>query len=393
MITSSSNTTAETAGPSGMACVSVAMLDSILTAAGYRVGRYTSPHLIRYNERIRVAGEVADDATICAAFDEIDRARADISLTYFEFGTLAALHVFASANIDIAILEVGLGGRLDAVNLIDADVTLIATLDIDHVEFLGSDRESIGREKAGIMRADRPSVCSDPNPPRSIVGHAANIGCPLHLMGRDFGVESGGETWTWWNGKGKLEALPPPALHGSFQFQNAAGVLMALELIGPRCPVSRQAIENGLRTVKLAGRFQILQLSDGVTWILDVAHNPQSARVLAETLRDESPPSGRTIFLVGMLKDKDIDGVFSVLHDLADEWHLVTLTARRGATAAVLRQKLKPYPTRGTMRLHETIPMACEAVKASACPGDRVLVFGSFLTVAGVAEVLDCDDG
>lgn len=366
---------------------SVAMLDSILRAQGYRVGRYTSPHLIRYNERIRVAGEIVDDATICAAFDRIDRARGDISLTYFEFGTLAALDIFAGAAVDVAILEVGMGGRLDAVNLIDADVALIATIDIDHVDYLGPDRESIGREKAGIFRATRPAVCSDPNPPQSMRRHAAELGTPLNVLGEEYGFQIGDSSWDWWSRAQRLESLPPPHLHGNFQYQNAAGVLRALEALATRCPVSRAAIDAGLREVELAGRFQIFP--GEITWILDVAHNPQSARVLAETLRREPLESGRTHFLVGMLKDKDVGGVFSVLYDLADTWHLVTLTARRGATAARLEEQLRVHPLNGPVRLHDSIADAYEELRTSARPGDRVLVFGSFLTVAGVADILE----
>ncbi|MCG3200312.1 MAG: Dihydrofolate synthase/folylpolyglutamate synthase [Gammaproteobacteria bacterium] len=378
--------TVSVAGTNGKGS-SVAMLDSILGAAGYRVGRYTSPHLIRYNERIRVAGEIVDDATICAAFDRIDRARGEISLTYFEFGTLAALDIFMRAGIDVAILEVGMGGRLDAVNLVDADVALIAAIDIDHVDFLGSDRESIGREKAGIMRARRPAVCSDPSPPNSLIEHARGLGAVLHVLGEEYGYEVGEKSWSW-RGTGRvMKDLPPPHLHGAFQFQNAAGVLRVIEALAPRCPVSRHAIDTGLRNVQLAGRYQVYP--GEVSWILDVAHNPQSARMLAESLRNEHRCNGRTHFLVGMLKDKDIGGVFSVLHDLADEWHLVTLAARRGATAAALSEQLPTHSGRVPMHLHDSIPEAYEAISAAVSPGDRVLVFGSFLTVAGVADILE----
>ncbi|MGQ0657459.1 MAG: bifunctional tetrahydrofolate synthase/dihydrofolate synthase [Chromatiales bacterium] len=366
---------------------SVAMLDAILGAASYRVGRYTSPHLIHYNERIRVAGEVASDETICAAFDRVDRARGDVSLTYFEFGTLAALDIFRRSGIDVAVLEVGMGGRLDAVNLIDADVALIATIDIDHVDWLGPDRESIGREKAGIFRGDRPAVCSDPQPPRSVLECAAQLGTRLAVLGRDYGYEAGRGGWTWWSRSRRYQDLPPPRLHGTFQFQNAAGVLGVVEALERRCPVPRVAIERGLREVRLAGRFQVFP--GPVTWILDVAHNPQSARVLAESLRAQPAPSGKTHFLAGMLRDKDIAGVFAVLQGLADQWHLVTLSARRGATAAQLHDQLKAQGVRAPVHLYDEVAAAYEAVRGEAKAGDRVLVFGSFLTVAGVAAELD----
>jgi dihydrofolate synthase/folylpolyglutamate synthase len=320
------------------------------------------------------------------SFDRVDRARGDISLTYFEFGTLAALDIFANSNIDVAILEVGMGGRLDAVNLIDADVALVATIDIDHVEFLGADRESIGREKAGIFRALRPAVCSDPQPPQSLRDHAAHLGTHLAVLGEEYGYEIGEKSWTWWSRSRRYAALPPPHLHGAFQYQNAAGVLRVLEALEPCCPVSRADIDGGLRGVQLAGRYQVFP--GAVTWILDVAHNPQSARVLADILREESPAAGRTHFLVGMLKDKDIGGVFAVLRDLADDWHLVTLTARRGASAAALSEQLLVQDVRVPLQTYDTIPAAYVAVKASAKPGDRVLVFGSFLTVAGIAAIL-----
>jgi dihydrofolate synthase/folylpolyglutamate synthase len=378
--------TVNVAGTNGKGS-SVAMLDSILHAQGYKVGRYTSPHLIRYNERIRVDGEIVDDETICGAFDRIDRARGDISLTYFEFGTLAALDIFARAQVDIAILEVGLGGRLDAVNLIDADVALIATIDIDHVDFLGPDRESIGREKAGIFRSQRPAVCSDPNPPESLLQHARELQTPLAVLGGEFGFEIHAGYWTWWSATRRYENLPPPHLHGTFQYQNAAGVLRALEALEPRCRVSRQSIASGLLQVQLPGRFQVFP--GPVRWILDVAHNPQSARVLADTIRNEPPPTGRTHFLIGMLKDKDIGGIFSVLHKLADTWHLVSLQARRGATAQMLREQLEVFAPRVPVHDYDTIAAAYQAVHSAAKPGDRVLVFGSFLTVAGVADILE----
>ncbi|MFO1435092.1 MAG: bifunctional tetrahydrofolate synthase/dihydrofolate synthase [Gammaproteobacteria bacterium] len=378
--------TVNVAGTNGKGS-SVAVLDCILRAQGYKVGRYTSPHLIHYNERIRVDGEIVDDETICGAFDRIDRARGEISLTYFEFGTLAALDIFTRAQVDIAILEVGLGGRLDAVNLVDADVALIATIDIDHVDFLGPDRESIGREKAGIFRPQRQAVCSDPNPPDSLVEHARELQTPLAVLGKEYGFEIHDGSWTWWSATRRFDRLPPPHLHGTFQYQNAAGVLRVLEALEPRTVVSRQSIEAGLSQVQLAGRFQVFP--GAVTWILDVAHNPQSARVLADTIRSEPQPLGRTHFLIGMLKDKDIGGIFTVLHALADSWHLVSLQARRGANAQMLREQLEVFAPRAPVHCYDNIADGYAAVHAAAKPGDRVLVFGSFLTVAGVADILE----
>lgn len=378
--------TVSVAGTNGKGS-SVAMLDAILSAAGYRVGRYTSPHLVRYNERIRLAGEPAPDAQICEAFERIDRARRDISLTYFEFGTLAALDIFARSDIDVAVLEVGMGGRLDAVNLVDADVALVATVDIDHVEWLGPDREAIGREKAGIFRAQRPAICSDPQPPASLCQHAEQLGARLHRLGRDYGYQAAGQIWAWWSHAQRCEGLPRPKLIGDFQYQNAAGVLMAIEALAPRCPVPRSAIERGLREVTLAGRFQVF--SGEVTWILDVAHNPQSAHVLAETLRAH-PASGRTHFLVGMLRDKDIGGVFREVRGVADAWHLASLaTARRGASAEQLAEHLRGIGVAAPVRLHENVEAGFRALRAEASAGERVLVFGSFLTVAAVEMLIE----
>lgn len=366
---------------------SVALLDAILSAAGCRVGRYTSPHLLRYNERIQIAGVPAGDEEICAAFDFVDRHRGGVSLTYFEFGTLAAFYIFNRAAIDIAVLEVGLGGRLDAVNILDADVALVATIDIDHVEWLGPDRESIGREKAGIFRAGRPAVCSDPDPPASLVQYAGQIGAPLSLCGRDYGWGKTAAGWTWWGRDQRLVDLPPPRLHGEFQLQNAAGVLAALEALRDRRPVSRAAIEQGLRHVSLDGRFQVFH--GPVTWILDVAHNPQSVRVLADTLALH-PCAGRTNFLVGMLRDKDIRGMFQIMAGRAAHWHLLTLPGRRGTTAGYLyEQWLAAGGGNAAVSLYDDVEAAYMWVRQLASPGDRVLVFGSFLTVAGVAKLIE----
>ena len=365
---------------------SVALLDAILSAAGYRVGCYTSPHLLRYNERIQISGTPASDETICTAFDYVDHHRGGISLTYFEFGTLAAFDIFSRAAIDVAVLEVGLGGRLDAVNILDADAALVAAVDIDHVEWLGPDRESIGREKAGIFRAGHPAICSDPRPPASLVQYAGQIGARLSLYGRDYGWEKSAAGWTWWGRDQRLPDLPPPHLHGEFQLQNAAGVMKVLEELRDRCPVTRTAIEQGLRHVSLKGRFQIFP--GAVTWILDVAHNPQSARVLAETLRSH-PCAGHTHFLVGMLRDKDIRGVFQIMSGLASHWHLVTLPGRRGTTAEFLYGQWQAAGGNAAVSLYDDVEAAYAWVRQLVAAGDRVLVFGSFLTVAGAAKLIE----
>ena len=355
---------------------SVAILETILQAAGYHVGTFTSPHLLRYNERIRVAGAPVTDAELCTAFEHIDSARGDISLTYFEFGALAAIDCLQRRGVEIAVLEVGLGGRLDAVNVLDADVALITPVDVDHVAWLGSDRETIGAEKAGIMRAGRPVVVSDPQPPQSVLQHADELGAPLALAGRDYRYEVQGVQWRWVAGGLSRNALPLPALRGHFQLANAAGVLMVLAWLGERFPVSQQAVRSGLLAVQLPGRFQVLP--GRPMQILDVAHNPHSARALAQTLAGQ-PCSGRTLAVLGMLDDKDITATVASLRMLVDDWYLATLDAPRGATAARLREALG-----GEGQCFESVNAARAAALSVMSEDDRLVIIGSFYTVAAV---------
>ncbi|MGH8245669.1 MAG: bifunctional tetrahydrofolate synthase/dihydrofolate synthase, partial [Gammaproteobacteria bacterium] len=282
---------------------SAAMLDLALRGAGYRVGKYTSPHLMRYNERICVDGAEMTDDELCRVFDQVDGAREDVSLTYFEFGTLAALQVFREMHVDVAIMEVGLGGRLDAVNILDADVALVTTIDLDHERWLGSDRESIGREKAGIFRAGRPAVCADPHPPNSVIQAAQAVGATYYQAGRDFIYSVSGGRWDWRIAGGRaLLAMPNPCTDHKRQVQNAAGVLMVLSVIADRFPVSAEVICASLGDFHLAGRFQIVP--GQIPFVLDVAHNRQAAEVLAENLV-RLPCTGRTHLVIGMLKDKN----------------------------------------------------------------------------------------
>ncbi|HEY0635152.1 MAG TPA: bifunctional tetrahydrofolate synthase/dihydrofolate synthase [Gammaproteobacteria bacterium] len=359
---------------------SVALLDAILRAAGYRVGTYTSPHLLRYNERIRINGEMIDDESLCAAFERVDEARGEVSLTYFEFGTLAAFDLFARAHLDCAILEVGMGGRLDAVNQLDADVALVATIDVDHTEWLGPDRETIAREKAGIFRANRPAVCSDPNPPASLLDEATRIGAQLHRLGHEYDYRRHDQQWEWWSGQQRRTALPLPALRGASQLENAAGVLMALSLISERLPVNQQQVRQGLLDVMLPGRFQVIPGT--VTEIWDVAHNPESARELAQTLR-QLPCQGRTRAVVGMLADKDIEAVLRHLVPVIDDWYPASLSGPRGAPAARLIEALA---LQGRTAVHgfESVTAAHAAALGDAHADDRIVTFGSFLTVAEV---------
>lgn len=357
---------------------SVAMLEAILLAADYRVGAYSSPHLLRYNERIRVNGVEVEDETLCTAFERIDQGRAEISLTYFEFGTLAAIEIFQHAKVDIAILEVGLGGRLDAVNVLDADVALVTAIDLDHQDWLGNDRETIGGEKAGILRAARPVVCSDPNPPRSLLETARQLGAPLWLLGRDFQAQADdADNWRWNGPEGESISLPHPALMGDFQLQNAAGVVMVLQALARDFPLDAAAIRSGLSKVSLPGRFQSLPGSP--QQILDVAHNSQSAQALAKNLETQSC-QGRTRVVLAMLADKDIAAVVDSLAKLVNDWYLAPLPVPRGAPVQLLQQALPD----SACKSFASVADAYAAAQEDASPEDRIVVVGSFYTVAAV---------
>jgi dihydrofolate synthase/folylpolyglutamate synthase len=360
---------------------SVAMLESILLAAGYRVGAYYSPHLLRYNERIRVDGREVSDATLCRAFAAVEQARGEMPLTYFEFGTLAALEIFFTAGLDAVVLEVGLGGRLDAVNAVDCDVALITGIGLDHCQWLGNDRETVAYEKAGIMRRGRPAVCSDPAPPRSLLNHADGLDVPLTCIGRDFGYTAHGNAWSWWGGGRRRTALPWPALRGEIQLQNAAGALMVLEALAAALPVPQAAVRAGLLSLNLAGRFQVLP---GMPMrILDVAHNPHAAAVLAAALRRQ-PCRGVTHGVFGMLEDKDIAGVVRAMENVVNVWHTATLAVERGAIARHLAECVTAVAA-GSAVYEHTDPQAAYAAAGRAVgEEDRIIVFGSFYTVAAV---------
>lgn len=356
---------------------SVALLEAILSSAGYRVGSYSSPHLLAYNERIRIAGKPVADAPLIAAFERIDQARGDISLSYFEFGTLAALELFQHASLNVALLEVGLGGRLDAVNIQDADCALVTAIGIDHVEWLGPDRESIGREKAGIFRAGRPAICSDPAPPASVRATAAQLKADWYGLHEQFGYRALASQWQWWGPDLRLEELPFPALPGPAQLQNAAGVLMVLQSLAARLPVMRQAIYAGLQQVRLRGRFEIVP--GPVERIFDVAHNPHAAAQLAAALAAR-PCSGRTLAVCAMLADKDARGVAAALLPQVQCWYLGGLDGIRGQSAARLAERMDvPVSQR---QLYADVQSAYAAAYAAAQPGDRILIFGSFRTIA-----------
>ncbi|MGD8886715.1 MAG: bifunctional tetrahydrofolate synthase/dihydrofolate synthase, partial [Gammaproteobacteria bacterium] len=285
----------------------VAMLDAIYRAAGYKVGTYTSPHIKRYNERIAINGQSVSDDALCRMFERVDQCRGDVSLTYFEFGTLAAIGLLHEAQIDVALLEVGLGGRLDAVNILDADLAMITRIGLDHQAWLGDNRDAVALEKAGIARAHRPTVCGDPEPPETLIHYLEELQSPLYLVNRDFNYHiADNGRWQWCHSDRSFSDLPLPALRGDFQLLNAASVLMAVELLEAALPLKAAAIGDGLRSVSLPGRFQVI---DGnVTIIVDVAHNPQSAEALAATLRNW-PGQGKTRGVFAVLKDKDVAGI------------------------------------------------------------------------------------
>lgn len=364
---------------------SVALLSSIWRGAGYRVGAYTSPHLLRYNERIRIDGVAVDEARISAAFARIEAARQSTALTYFEFGTLAALCIFAEAGLDVVVLEVGLGGRLDAVNIVDADVALIAAIGLDHEDWLGNSREQIATEKAGIMRKGRVAVCSDNDLPHTMLEHAARCGALPAVLGVDFSFEDEGEDWTWWSGDTVFEHLPYPALRGAHQLRNAAGVLKVIDSLEARLPVTVEQIAAGLRAVALPGRFH--RVTGTLDYVIDVAHNPQAAEIFTATLA-RLPPAPHTHALIGMLNTKNHRGFLAPLLPHVAHWHFATLGGATGARAEELAACLKDLAPRAEAHCHDTVAAAHAAILASAAPGARVLVLGSFLTVGAMLEQL-----
>ena len=358
-----------------------AYLEAILGAAGYKTGLYTSPHLLRYNERVRIAGEEASDAEMVAAFERIDAARGKTTLTYFEFGTLGAMLQFIDAGVDVAILEVGLGGRLDAVNVFDADVAIVTSIDLDHMDYLGDTREKIGHEKAGIYRAARPAICADLTPPASLLDHARTIGADLRCIERDFSALREGDRWSYRSPNATLNNLLLPAMAGAYQLRNAAGALAALDALQRRLPVSEAAIRAGLAAAQVPGRFQRIARAPDV--ILDVAHNPEAARALAATLR-EQPVAGRTLAVVGMLADKDAAGVFAALAGEIDAWWVCTSDSPRARDAAALAVELQPHAHGAPISIQPDVKLALAAARSAAREGDRILAFGSFYTVAAV---------
>jgi len=356
-----------------------AMLEAVLDAAGFVVGCYTSPHLLAYNERVRVSRRPLGDDALCESFAEVEAARGEVELTYFEFGTLAAVHEFVRRRVDVAILEVGLGGRLDAVNVFDPDCAIVTSVGIDHVEYLGPTRESIGFEKAGIFRSGRPAVVADPDPPHTLLAHARVIGAGVLQAGADFRAVAGNGQWRYEGPGGMRAGLPHPALRGAYQLGNASAVICALDTLRDRLPVSSGALREGLLTVALPGRFQVLP-GRPVT-VIDVAHNPHAARCLAQALA-AMEITGRTHAVFAMLRDKDMAGVVRELKSQVDHWHLAPLPSPRGASLEELQSALDAAVVLDEVSGHDGVAAAFAAARAIAALDDRIIIFGSFLTVA-----------
>jgi dihydrofolate synthase/folylpolyglutamate synthase len=366
-----------------------ALLESILLAASYKVGCHTSPHLLSFNERARVNGENVSDALLLEHFKAVELARASLpnppTLTYFEFTTLAIMHLFATADLDAVILEVGLGGRLDAVNMIDTDCAIVTSIDLDHMEYLGDTREKIAFEKAGIFRSDKPAICADPVPPQSLIDHAASIGADLWLMGKDYNFQGDKQQWGW-AGRGKrFSGLGYPALRGANQLLNASAVIAALIAVRDRLPVGAQEIRNGMAWVELPGRFQVLPGQP--TIILDVAHNPHASAALAQNLENMAYHP-YTIAVFGAMADKDIDGVLKPMMDKIDFWYFCDLPTARAASAESLATRLRSLGFKegadSGIEIFSSPALAYESALKKAGEGDRISVFGSFYTVAGV---------
>ncbi len=379
------------AGTNGKGSV-VAYCAAMLAAAGYRVGTFTSPHLRDYRERICVNGAEVGSEALVWAFERIeeactDSAREPVSLTFFEYSALAALLIFEAAELDAWVLEIGMGGRLDAVNVVDPAVAVVVSIGLDHQEFLGSTLDSIAREKAGIFRARTPAVLGSSGMPSVLATMAQEIGAPLKRLGLEYTINRHADRWHYRGPRWDLSDLPSPALVGDTQFCNAAAAVAALEELTQRLPLPAEAVARGLSSVQLVGRFQVIAATGRPTWILDVAHNPDAAGVLASNLRAR-PIAGRTLALCGILADKDAAGVAYQLRDCIDEWWLISTEGARGTTSAALAARIAPQIK---VRLNEThsIAAACAAASSAAGPQDRIVVFGSFHTVGPAMDWLE----
>ncbi|TAK61847.1 bifunctional tetrahydrofolate synthase/dihydrofolate synthase [Methylobacter sp.] len=358
---------------------SIAYLEAIYMAQGYRVGAYTSPHILKYNERIKIGGKPVSDEEICEAFARIESVRGNTSLSYFEFGTLAALDIFRRADVDVQLLEVGLGGRLDAVNIVDPDVAMVASISIDHVEWLGGTREAIGREKAGIFRATIPAITGDPAPPESLIQSAIEQHASLYCIGKDFGYKKQATRWDWFYGDKQMLQLPEPGLKGEHQYRNASSVILAVTKMSEALPVSEASIKQGLENVRLAGRFQLIDSEIPV--LLDVGHNPQAVRTLADYVTAVFPDR-RIHAVFSMMKDKDIAGVLEIMNPVVYDWFFAPLANPRTATESVMREIFSQSPVSRVSFGFAGFTEAFSAAKNQSQEGDLLLVFGSFFLVS-----------
>ena len=364
---------------------SCAMLESIAREAGYRVGVYSKPHLVRFEERCRIDGQMVDGAALLPHFEAVEAARGELPLTWFEFTTFVILRALASAGLDLAVLEVGLGGRLDAVNVIDADCVLLTSIDLDHIDTLGDNREAIGLEKAHVMRAGRPAIIADPQPPQSVLDHGARVDADLWLVGRDFTHAGDRLQWTWGGRRQRYAGLGYPGLRGANQLLNAAAVITVLECLRERIPVSMQHVRQGLMLVELPGRFQVQPGRPSV--VLDVAHNPQAAGVLADNLGNMGFYP-ETWAVLGMLADKDVAGVVGLMAGRVDHWLLADLPGPRGLSAEALAAQVRAVKEGADIRCFATPAEAYAAAQKLVAEDDRIVVFGSFLTVSDVLAAI-----
>jgi dihydrofolate synthase/folylpolyglutamate synthase len=356
----------------------IATLEAIYRAQGYHVGAYTSPHILKYNERIKIHGEPVSDELICTAFAKIEAARGDTSLSYFEFGTLAALELFVQAKVDVQLLEVGLGGRLDAVNMIDPDIAIISSIGIDHVDWLGETRESIGWEKSGIFRTAVPAIIGDVDPPSSLVQSAIDKQSLTYYINKDFGYKKQLTSWQWFSGERVID-LPNPMLKGEHQYRNASAVIFAITALTERLPVSETAIQQGLANVQLSGRFQLIE--GEIPVLLDVGHNPEAVKTLVEYLT-ASFPEKRIHAVFSMMKDKDIASVLEIMNPVIDDWFFAPLSHPRIATEAMMRRIFSQSSIAKVSFDFTDFAEAYQAAKSQAQKGDLLLVFGSFLLVS-----------
>ncbi len=361
-----------------------AMLAHIYHQAGYQVGAYTSPHLIEYNERVSINEQNISDGNLCLAFEAVELARGDITLTYFEIGTLAAVWHLMQADLDIMLLEVGMGGRLDAVNVFEPSCAIVTSIDLDHVEYLGGTRELIGREKAGIFRSGKLAICGELDSPNSIASYAKKVNADLHLINRDFSVEKASEAWMFVSKTDQL-VLNNLALQGDFQLNNAACAITAVLGLSVELPVPASIIRSALSELELVGRFH--QLSDSPLVIADVAHNPQAAQSLASNLKAQ-PCEGRTLAVFAMLADKDINSVIELLDPVVDIWYLAGLKNARSATTKALASSLKAINSNAVVLLFENVADALDTAYKEVGKSDRIVAFGSFYTVADALKAL-----